>query len=275
MQLIKTTLIASALMLTSGWAADVLATVNGKSITKDDINMLLKPQGMDFDKLPKEQQKKLVNKLIERELLLDSAKEAGVEKDKDYQKVLDNYKKDLAIKVWMDKIFKRTLISDSEANKYYQDNKDKFKTPQKVHARHILVKTKEEAQKIIDELKNLKGDELKKKFIELAKSKSIGPSGKNGGDLGYFGKGQMVPAFQDAAFALKKGEITTKPVKTQFGYHVIYLEDKQPEGIAPFEKVKDKIIAQMRQEQFNKRIKEAIDKAKEKAKITNSLENSK
>jgi len=275
MQLIKTTLIASALMLTSGWAADVLATVNGKSITKDDINMLLKPQGMDFDKLPKEQQKKLVNKLIERELLLASAKEAGVEKDKDYQKVLDNYKKDLAIKVWMDKIFKRTLISDSEANKYYQDNKDKFKTPQKVHARHILVKTKEEAQKIIDELKNLKGDELKKKFIELAKSKSIGPSGKNGGDLGYFGKGQMVPAFQDAAFALKKGEITTKPVKTQFGYHVIYLEDKQPEGIAPFEKVKDKIIAQMRQEQFNKRIKEAIDKAKEKAKITNSLENSK
>ncbi len=109
----------------------------------------------------------------------------------------------------------------------------------------------------------------------MAKSKSIGPSGKNGGDLGYFGKGQMVPAFQDAAFALKKGEITTKPVKTQFGYHVIYLEDKKPEGIAPFEKVKDKIIAQMRQEQFNKRIKEAIDKAKEKAKITNSLENSK
>jgi len=275
MSLLKNTILVTSLLIASVNANEVLATVDGTPISKEDINAIIKAQGGDFDKLTKEQQKKLVDKLIERELLVDVAKKAGVEKDEAYKKALENYKKDLAIKVWMDKIYKRTLISDSEANKYYQDNKDKFKMPEQVHARHILVKSEDEAKKIIDELKNLKGDELKNKFIELAKSKSTGPSGKNGGDLGYFGKGQMVPEFQDAAFALKKGEITTKPVKTQFGYHIIYLEDKKPEQIAPFEEVKDKIIAQMRQEQFSKAIKDAIDSAKSKAKITNSLKDSK
>lgn len=275
MSLLKNTILATSLLIASVNANEVLATVDGTPISKEDINAIIKAQGGDFDKLSKEQQKKLVEKLIERELLVGVAKKAGVEKDEAYKKALENYKKDLAIKIWMDKIYKRTLISDSEANKYYQDNKDKFKVPVQVHARHILVKSEDEAKKIIDELKKLKGQELKKRFIELAKSKSTGPSGKNGGDLGYFKKGQMVPAFEEAAFALKKGEITTKPVKTQFGYHIIYLEDKKPEHIAPFEEVKDKIIAKMRQEQFSKAIKDAIDSAKSKAKITNSLKDSK
>ncbi len=275
MSLLKNTILATSLLIASVNANEVLATVDGTPISKEDINAIIKAQGGDFDKLSKEQQKKLVEKLIERELLVGVAKKAGVEKDEAYKKALENYKKDLAIKIWMDKIYKRTLISDSEANKYYQDNKDKYKVPVQVHARHILVKSEDEAKKIIDELKKLKGQKLKKRFIELAKSKSTGPSGKNGGDLGYFKKGQMVPAFEEAAFALKKGEITTKPVKTQFGYHIIYLEDKKPEHIAPFEEVKDKIIAKMRQEQFSKAIKDAIDSAKSKAKITNSLKDSK
>jgi len=271
MSIVKKTLLSSLLLVASVNATEVLATVNDTPIKKEDINLILKAQGASFDKLDKEQQKKLVDKLVERELLANIAKKAGVLKDEAYKKALENYKKDLAIKIWMDKTYKRALISDSEANKYYQSNKDSFKVPEKVHARHILVKSEEEAQKIIDELKKLKGEELKKKFIELAKSKSTGPSGKNGGDLGYFGKGQMVKPFQDAAFALKKGEITTTPVKTQFGYHIIYLEDRKQAGIADFKDVKDEIVAKMRQEQFSKAIKDAITKEKEASKITNSL----
>ena len=275
MSLLKNTIFVSSLLIASLSANEVLATVDGTPISKEDINAIIKAQGGDFDKLKKEQQEKLIEKLIERELLVGVAKKAGVEKDEAYKKALENYKKDLAIRVWMDKIYKRTLISDSEANKYYQENKDQFKEPATVHARHILVKSEKEANDLINTLKALKGEELKKKFIELAKEKSTGPSGKNGGDLGYFGKGQMVPAFEKATFALKKGEITTQPVKTQFGYHIIYLEDKKPEQVAPFEKVKDKIIVQMRQEQFSKAIKDAIDAAKSKAKITNSFKDSK
>ena len=271
MKLIKSAVLSTMLAATSLMGAEVLATVNGKAINKSDVNTILKAQHMSFDKLSKAQQKQILNKLIERELLVDIASKAGVEKDPEYIKKLNNYKKDLAIKVWMDKIYKRTLISDSEANKYYQDHKEQFVTPAKVHARHILVKTEKEAKNIIAQLSKLKGDALKKKFIELAKEKSTGPSGRNGGDLGYFGKGQMVKPFSDAVFAMKKGEVSKEPVKTQFGYHIIYLEDKKPAGVASFEDVKNRIIARMRQEQFSKTIKNTIENQKKSAKITSTI----
>jgi len=273
MKLLKGVVVSSILATSLLISSEVLATVDGKAITKEDINSILQIRHMSFDKLPKKQQKALLNKLIERELLFKEAKKSGVEKDPKFIQQLENYKKDLAIRVWMDKIYERTLISDSEANKYYQNHKEEFKQPEQVHARHILVKTEEEAKKIIDELSKLKGEELKKKFIEIAKSKSIGPSGRNGGDLGYFAKGQMVKPFSDAAFSMKKGEITSKPIKTQFWYHIIYLEDKKPAGYIPFEKVKDRIINIMKQKEFSKKIQDTISSLKKSAKITNNLDN--
>ncbi len=271
MNLIKGSILAATLLLGSLNAAEVLATVNGKAITKSDIDFSLKQTGITFDKLSKKQQKQLLSRAIERELLIDVAKKNNIENDNDYKKALENFKKDLMIKTWMDKVYERTLISDSEANKFYQDNKDKFKEKAKVHARHILVKTEDEAKKIIDELKKYKGEDLKKKFIELAKEKSIGPSSKNGGDLGYFTKGAMVKPFEDAAFSLKKGEITTKPIKTQFGYHIIYVEDKKEATTLPFEKVKSKIIQKLRDKKFKEAIDNALRKAKENAKIESTF----
>jgi parvulin-like peptidyl-prolyl isomerase len=265
--MLKSSIIAAMLLVGTVNAGEVLATVNGVAINKSDIDSSLQSRGMSFDKLPASQQKKILDRLIERELLVATAKKDGIENDPEYKKDLENLKKDLLIKAWMGKVYKKTLISDSEANKYYQDNKDKYKEPAKVHARHILVKTEDEANKLIDELKNLKGEELKKKFIELAKTKSTGPSGKNGGDLGYFSKGQMVKPFEDAAFSMKKGEVSQAPVKTQFGYHIIYLEDKKDASVAPFEKVKKQIIAKLRQEQFNEAIKNTLDKMKKDSKI--------
>ncbi len=271
MNLIKSAVLTTMLAASSLMGAEVLATVNGKAINKSDVDTILKAQHISFDKLSKKQQKQILNKLIERELLVDVASKAGVEKDPEFVKALNNYKKDLEIKVWMDKIYKRTLISDSEANKYYQEHKEQFKTPAKVHARHILVKSEKEAKDIIAELSKYKGEELKKKFIELAKEKSTGPSGRNGGDLGYFGQGQMVKPFSDAAFSMKKGEISKEPIKTQFGYHIIYLEDKKPAGNSSFEEVKDGIIRKMRQEQFSKTIKDTIENQKKSAKITSTI----
>ena len=267
MSMLKSSIVAAMLLVGTVNAGEVLATVNGVAINKSDIDTSLQSRGMSFDKLPASQQKQILDRLIERELLVATAKKDGIENDPEYKKDLENLKKDLLIKAWMGKVYKKTLISDSEANKYYQDNKDKYKEPAKVHARHILVKTEDEANKLIDELKNLKGEELKKKFIELAKTKSTGPSGKNGGDLGYFTKGQMVKPFEEATFGMKKGEVSAKPVKTQFGYHIIYVEDKKDASVAPFEKVKKQIIAKLRQEQFNKAIKNTLDKMKKDSKI--------
>jgi len=271
MKLVSKVALASIMSLTIANASDVLATVNGVAIDKSYVNTALKQQGKTFDQLSKAQQKQLVDRLIERELLAKKAKDDGIEKDPNYTKALENFKKDLLIRVWMDKLYKKTLISDSEANTYYQAHKDSFKQPKKVHARHILVKSEDEAKKIIDQLKGLKGEELKSKFIELAKTKSTGPSGPKGGDLGYFGKGQMVKPFQDAAFGLKKGEITLEPVKTQFGYHIIYVEDIKPAGIMPFKDVKNRIISKMKREQFDKKIKDIIESSKKSSKIETTI----
>jgi EpsD family peptidyl-prolyl cis-trans isomerase len=267
MKVIKSSIIATILLAGTLNAGDVLATVNGVAINKSEIDNTLKSRGITFDKMPKSQQKQILDRLIERELLVNIAKKDGVENDAEYKKSLESLKKDLLIKTWMDKVYKKTLISDSEANKYYQDHKEQFKEQAKVHARHILVKSEDEAKKIIEELKPLKEEALKKKFIELAKSKSTGPSGKNGGDLGFFGKGQMVKPFEEAAFSMKKGEVSTKPVKTQFGYHIIYLEDTKSASYKPFDKVKKQIIAKLRQDQFRNAIKTTIDKVKKESKI--------
>ncbi len=275
MKVLKKAIVASLFAACMLQAADVLASVNGVAIKKSDIQSVLKARGIDFDKLPKEQQEKIVNKLIERELLASVAKKAGIDKSDEYKKALENYKKDLLIKVWMDDLYKKTLVSESEAKKYYEDHKNQFKIPASVHARHILVKSEDEAKKIINELKNLKGDALKKKFIELAKEKSIGPSGKNGGDLGYFTKGQMVKPFEEAAFKLKPGQITLKPVKTQFGYHIILVEDKKDESVRKFEDVKNLILMQLRQKEFSKKINDILKNQKKMAKIINNFAKSK
>ena len=136
-----------------------------------------------------------------------------------------------------------------------------------MHARHILVKTEEEAKKIIDELKGLRGEKLKQKFIELAKAKSTGPSGPRGGDLGYFGKGQMVPPFEKAAFGTKPGHIDLQPVKTQFGYHVIYVEDKKEAATKPFDEVKPYIEQRLKMEKFKQEMQDKLATLKSKAKI--------
>ena len=137
--------------------------------------------------------------------------------------------------------------------------------PTRLKARHILVKTKREANQLISQLKNSK--DLQKDFINLAKEKSIGPSGKNGGDLGWFTPEKMVPAFSNAAMNLSKGQITLTPVKTQFGYHIIYLEDKQNAKTVSFDNVKEQIKQRLASEKFNQTLKDIVQKEKEKAKI--------
>ena len=101
----------------------------------------------------------------------------------------------------------------------------------------------------------------------MAKSKSTGPSGANGGDLGWFSSRQMVPSFSEAAFALKKGEITKKPVKTQYGYHVILLEDKKPAGHIKLETVKEQIKNVIKMEKFRNKVSKRAKELRKKAKI--------
>ncbi len=255
-------------MLSISLNATVYATVNGEKVTDQDIKILLRAvPGATLKQLPPDSQKRVIDQAIERKLLANEAVKSGIEKDPEFVKALNSFKKDLALELWMKRIYQKTKVTDSEIKKYYEKNSKKFIKPATAKARHILVKTEDEAKKIIDELKGLKGEALTKKFIELAKTKSIGPSGKAGGELGWFAKGQMVKPFSDATFSLKKGEITKKPVKTQFGYHIILLEDKKDGTKASFDEVKAQIKNAIKMEKFRKTVSEKAKKLRKKAKI--------
>lgn len=273
----KMSKIVSALLLVSTMAAaQTLVTVNGKAITQKDVDSALMnaTQGR-FNQVPEDKQaefrKQVLEQLIAKELVYEDAKKTGILKSKDftdeYVKAQERVKEDLAIQVWQKRELDKVKVSDKEAEDYYNKNKEEFNEKESVHARHILVKTEDEAKAIITDMKSLKGDALKDKFIELAKTKSTGPSGPKGGDLGFFTKGQMVPEFNDKVFSMDIGSITTEPVKTQFGFHVIYLEDKKSEKVRAFSEVKEFIEQRLKLEKFKTVMKTKMETLQKQATI--------
>ena len=192
--------------------AAVHATVNGSDITDKDIAFTLAAMpGVTLEQLPKDTQKKVIDETISRKLLLDEAKKSGLEKTDEYKAALEEVKDNIALDLWMKRIFDNVKVSENEISDFYNKNKTEFAVPAQVKAKHILVAAEKDANDVIAALKGLKGDALVKKFEELAKAKSTDQgSAENGGELGWFGQSQMVKPFADAAFALKKGEITTK-----------------------------------------------------------------
>jgi len=267
-KMILSVVAASVLLTSSGFAAQkVYAKVNGMDVTAGDIAMIIRNPRINFDQLPPQTQQKILDQAIDGKLLTSKAIKSGIEKTEAFKKALEKVKSDLALEVWMKEQYKKAKVTDKEAKAFYDKNKDKFKQPAQVKARHILVKTKKEAEKIINQLKGLSGKKLEDKFIELAKTKSTGPSGANGGELGWFSARRMVPEFSKAAFALKKGEITKTPVKTQFGYHIIYLEDKKDGGNVAFANVKERIKAQLKIQKFQKNVQSIAKQLRKSAKI--------
>jgi parvulin-like peptidyl-prolyl isomerase len=284
LKLAKTSLLAMTVMITSAMASDILVTVNGKNITKQDAQAFVNASspGTNFIELSAKDKKIVTDRLIERVLFAELALEQGIDKKPEFKRNMEKIKNELLVNMWMKSQLDNAIVSDSEAKTFYDENAAKFMNKPSMQARHILIRvnkdkekgkifTEEEALKevqgIIDALKSLKGEALKTKFIELAKTKSMGPSGAEGGNLGTFTKEQMVPEFSKAAWALEKGQITMQPVKTQFGYHVIYLESKSEAAPVPYEKVKEKIINLLKQQQFTVKITDIAKELKSKAKI--------
>jgi len=248
--------------------AAVYATVNGEEVTDKDVASLMRAMpGTKFSQLQPAQQKKVVDQAIERKLLSKEAFNSGIEKDADYIKTLNAIKSDIALEIWMKRVFEKIKVSEKEAKAYFDKNKDKFIKPETVKARHIVVADEKTATDIIKELSGLSGEALVKKFIELAKTKSTGPSGANGGDLGWFNKKQMVGPFSEAAFGQGKGEVTKTPVKTQFGYHVILTEDKKGGEKVKFEEAKVQIENGLKMEKFRKDVSKRAKDLRKKAKI--------
>ena len=257
-------LLISGLMLATipNWAAagNTVATVNGKPISQKSYDFYL-AQAMQRSSKNKQGQgginrEAIINELVNRELLHQAAIKEKVENDETVAFQIKQLKVDALIQGLINKLSKENSISDKTLKAEY-DKRIAGAKLSEYKARHILLKTEEEAKTVIAEL------DSGSKFEELAKKKSTGPSAKDGGDLGWFNPAQMVPPFSQAIAQMKKGSYTKKPVKTQFGYHVIKLEDTRKRTPPKFEDIKPQLKMVLQ----NQRIQEYITNLRKKAKI--------
>ncbi|MDQ7044874.1 MAG: peptidylprolyl isomerase [Sulfurimonas sp.] len=268
-------IISILFVVTSSLSAQTLVTVDGTKITKNDVDTILMnaTQGRMNQLEPAKQikfRKEVLQQLVAKVLIYNDATKTGILKSKEfkaeYAKVQEKVKKEVAIQIWQQKQFDKVSVSNKTLRDYYNKNKGEYKEEQSVHARHILVAGKSEAKAIIKDLKGLKGEKLKTKFMELAKAKSTGPSSVNGGDLGTFAKGKMVPEFNKEVFNMKVGTISGA-VKTQFGYHIIYLEEKNKAKNLTYKEVKPFIEQRLKMEKFKGSMKSKMASLQKKATI--------
>ena len=227
----------------------VVATINGVSVMESsikDFHNTLPPQYRQVPYLQIRGQ--LIERVVEQQLIADAARKKGLHKTPTHKRRIASIERSLLNEAYMSRVMKLE-ITDARVRDIYQKSIALQPKRTEVRARHILVDTKTEAIKIISQL--LRGAD----FSILAKEKSTGPSGKNGGDLGYFGPGQMVPPFAKAAFALNKGQFTREPVKTQFGYHIIKVEDRRVSGKATYKEASKNIRVDLQDKIFKRIIR--------------------
>ena len=259
----KPVTLVTAILLMTGVAGQsfaqskVIAKVGDAEITEQELTFATADLGEQFAKIPEDKRRgAILSALIDIKLLAEKAREAGTDQEQLFQSQMAFVKSRALHNLYFQKNIVEQ-ISDEEVKARF-DKEIAAMTPAKqIRARHILLKGEDEARAVIAELDG--GAD----FVELAKEKSTGPSGPNGGDLDYFGKGQMVPEFEAAAFALENGQYTKEPVKTQFGFHVIKKEDERDEPLPTFESAKD----QVRQIVMREKYFDTVQKAREAIKV--------
>ncbi len=219
---------------------NILAKVNGIAITDADVNaelMAMGPQGQQYN--TPEGRAALLEQLINKKLFLADAQKNMYEYDPVFKAELQKIKEDLLANFAITKAVESVKVSDDEAKNFYDENKSTLLSGETVSASHILVDTEEKANAVLADI-----NDGKISFADAAKEHSSCPSSQNGGSLGEFGRGQMVPEFDKAVFEMSVGEIVG-PVKTQFGYHIILLNAKNEAKEIAFDEVAEQIKAKL------------------------------
>ncbi|MBI5099964.1 MAG: peptidylprolyl isomerase [Nitrospirae bacterium] len=223
-------------------ASPVLAKVGKAEITQDDYikEVSRMPEWAKGQFMGKEGKEKFLEELIKRELVYQDAKKMKLSNDPEYTEKVKEFEKMTLISLVLKKeVEEKAKVDDAEVREFFNKNAEKFTIGTKVRASHILVDTEDQGKKIRERIR--KGESFAKMAETLSKDKG---SAIKGGDLGYFGSGQMVPEFEQAVMGLKIGEIS-EPVKSRFGYHIIQLTDVKKGEIASFEQTKEAIKRQL------------------------------
>ncbi len=230
--------------------AKVVAKVGDAEITSADVDQAAKDLAQQFANFPEDQRRaRVLDSLIDINVLAQKAKMEGLADSEELKRRIALLQAQALHNAYFNTKVRPT-VSEEAMKQRFDAETGNAKPEKEISARHILVKTEDEAKAIIVELDG--GAD----FVELAKTKSTGPSGPNGGDLGYFGAGRMVPEFEKAAFALEKGGYTKEPVKTQFGFHIIKVEDMRDKPLPTFEASKAQLQQVMLSEAYAKAVEE-------------------
>ncbi|MGB0920744.1 MAG: foldase protein PrsA [Alphaproteobacteria bacterium] len=226
----------------------VIATVNGAEIRQSDLAVIEQIMGAAVQQIPADKREsELTRVLIDLTIVAEAARAEGYMDRADVRQALRQAERDALYTAYLTDLTQE--VSDADVEAAYAEMTANFTPAEEVSARHILVETEEEAK----EIKGLLDGGAD--FAELAKEKSTGPSGANGGDLGYFAKEMMVAPFAEVAFAQEVGTVSD-PVETQFGWHVIKVEDKRMTEAPALEEVRDSLMAQLVPQKITAKIEE-------------------
>jgi len=247
----------------------VLAKVGSKTITEGDLKQMANavPEKFRYYYQTPEGRRQTLDYIVNIYALAAEAEKEGLDKSPDAEKLLDFTRNDLLARLLLDKSTKDTPVpTEADAKKYFEQNKTEFSTPESVKLHHILLENEKDAKQVLARLK--KGE----KFADVASQVSICPSKTNGGDLGWMPKGSLVPEIEEVAFKMKKDQIEG-PVKSKFGYHILYLEDKKPAEEASFDQVKDYIIEQLKYQKQQEQYEKLADSLRKKMNVQILLPN--
>jgi peptidyl-prolyl cis-trans isomerase C len=256
---------------------DVVAKIGDRKITISEFNKMLGYLDSEKQKvIEKNPQLKenILQQYIQGIVISNLAKKKGFDKNPELKEQLELLKDNIiAIEYLKKEVTNKVEVSEEDIKAYYESHKDEFKTPEMVRSRHILIKTDPSASDNDKKKAKEKADEILKKikagedFAKLASDVSDDTGSKpKGGELGFFPKGRMVKPFEDAAFSLKPGEVSGI-VETQFGYHIIKVEEKKEPGMEPFDTAKEKIKQKLLQERTKTKVTEFIEKTMKEANI--------
>ncbi len=252
------TLIAVAILslAPAAFAADTVATVNGKQIKQSVYEYIAKDAAARGQKVDAQVKEAITNKLIDSEIVYQEAQKLGLDKQPDYIAREELSRRELLTSTFLQDFVKKNPISDADTKAAYEQYKKAY-GDKEYSARHILVKTEAEAKEVIAQLG--KGGD----FAKIAKEKSMDPGSKEkGGDLGWFSPATMVKPFSDAVAGLQKGTVSPTPTQTQFGWHVIKLVDTRPSQPLAYDKVKEGLQKNLQQRNLEKMMGELRTKAK-------------
>ena len=235
---------------------DIVARVNGIEISRTAFELAESELGTELAGLPQTERHALILEyLVETLLMAQAAEKSSLTEDEKFRQRLEYYRRRALRDMYFEKKV-RDSVTDAQVREIYDRQIGRSRPIDEVRVRHILVETRERAEEILKEL--AKG----RNFSTLAQAYSLGPSKVQGGDLGYFSRGQMVKEFEDAAFALEKGKVS-EPVKTEFGWHILRVEDRRSSDVPSFETVRDRIRAPLIQQ----RARQVIQSLKSGAKV--------